>query len=114
MNEKRSLDDGEATRLMLAKLAEFWMAAWLDDGSVEVRGTHVAETYVLLGLTCRRCTDCAGLSHHWMVQSVGPDGRRLCGWTCKHCEFFLPDYIGDEPETAFQEWHTAFLSEIST
>lgn len=64
--------------------------------------------------TCRRCSECVGAKHHWMVSTVDPDRDDLddtenvlvgdwtqwraddpdnapeCPiyWTCKHCDHF--------------------------
>lgn len=61
---------------------------------------------------CRRCHDCAGVSHHWMEgfdededgELVDPEDPR---WICKHCEFSIPYGFGDmdteEPEDMYQQ-----------
>lgn len=38
---------------------------------------------------CRRCSECVGMSHHWMAEPLPPDepDEYLPGdYACKHCE----------------------------
>ncbi len=56
-------------------------------------------------MTCRRCSVCPGLSHHWMEDfddgewEYSPEPRPV--WGCKHCDFTMP-YDGEEdPEATY-------------
>jgi len=60
---------------------------------------------------CRRCHECAELSHHWMEgfaedengDIVNPDEPQ---WVCKHCDFTMP-WDDRDPEVMFGEQELA-------
>lgn len=35
---------------------------------------------------CRRCTECVGMPHHWLLPDHDPETDE-CFVECKHCEF---------------------------
>lgn len=46
--------------------------------------------------TCRRCSECEGMSHHWLpnpdyCNDEAPEELQYAGWICKHC-----NAVGDD------------------
>jgi len=69
------------------------------------------------GGPCAPCSDCAGLSHHWLLESTEPcdsfsevsdlpplalavaaEDDSFILWVCKHCDAWMEVMPDDDPE----------------
>jgi hypothetical protein len=50
--------------------------------------TRLDSLQVGSNIMCRRCSNCVGMSHHWIADPMAPDDEEFQSgdYACKHCE----------------------------